>query len=216
MSDPGYQILLGVRRFGRNEHGIVTRDRADHAGPAAAIERQGHALRGADAGADHEQVRAGRRDAAQQARDGADLRVVAVTRRHFVAARGFDRAEFPEVANATRFNDAGRVLISVEDRRFYEERFFWADSTVFELFTIPFVQGDPQTALTEPNTVVLTEEMARKYFGDADPMGQTIQYDNRFDYEVTGVIRPIEANTHLAFDFLASFVTLPRSPAFRC
>ena len=120
-------------------------------------------------------------------------------------------AEFPEVVNATRINDISRVLISVEERRFYEERFFFADSTVFEIFTIPFVEGDPATALTQPNTVVLTEEMARKYFGEADPIGQTIRYDNRVDYEVTGIIRPVEANTHLRVDFLASFVTLPRA-----
>ena len=71
--DPGNQVLLGVRRFGRNENRVVAGDRADHARPAAAIERECDALRGADAGANDQQVGAGRRQAAQQVGNGRDL-----------------------------------------------------------------------------------------------------------------------------------------------
>ena len=119
--------------------------------------------------------------------------------------------EYPEVLDAIRFNEAGRVLISYEDQKFYEERFYWADSTVFDIFTFPLVQGNPKTALTKPNTVVISEDMARKYFGDDDPLGQILRYNNRGDYEITGVLQNIPHNSHFGFDFLGSFITLPRA-----
>ena len=73
MLDPGNQVLLCVCRFGRDEHGVVAGDRADHAGPAAAVEREADPLGRADAGPDHEQVGARRRDRTQQVADGGDL-----------------------------------------------------------------------------------------------------------------------------------------------
>jgi len=119
--------------------------------------------------------------------------------------------EYPEVLNSTRFNEAGRVLISYEEHRFYEERFYWADSTVFDIFTFPLVKGNPATALTQPNTVVISEEMAQKYFGEEEPVGKQLRYDNRVDYEITGVFQNLLHNSHFTFDFLASFVTQPRA-----
>ena len=119
--------------------------------------------------------------------------------------------EYPEVVNATRIWDSGRVLVGFENNRFYEDRFFWADSTVFDVFTFPLVQGDPGTALTQPNTVVITEAMARKYFGDANPMGKTLSYDNRVDYVVTGIVAEIPSTSHFLFDFLGSILTEPRA-----
>jgi len=119
--------------------------------------------------------------------------------------------EYPEVVNATRLWDSYRVLIDYESKRFYEDRFFWADSTVFDVFTLPLIKGDPSTALMHPNTVVITEEMARKYFGDDDPVGKILQYDNRVDYEVTGILADIPSTSHFQFDFLASILTEPRA-----
>lgn len=123
--------------------------------------------------------------------------------------------EMPEVVSATRLWDTGRVLISRDDQRFYEDNFLWADSTVFDVFTLPLVQGDPQTALTQPNSLVLSQTTARKYFGEADPMGQVLRYDGNADYRVTGVMQDIPRQSHFRADFLASIVTRERSQSPR-
>ena len=120
--------------------------------------------------------------------------------------------DYPEVVQATRlFTFSGETFVRYEDKRFVEERFFFGDSTVFEVFTFPLLRGDPETALVEPNTVVLTESTARKYFGAEDPMGQTIRIDEENDYEVTGVMADVPENSHFHFDFLGSLGTLDRS-----
>lgn len=89
-----------------------------------------------------------------------------------------------------------------------EEDFFFAESEVFKIFTFPFVEGDPATALSEPNSVVLTESAARKYFGDEEPMGKTLIYDQEVDMKVTGVMEDVPDNSHFHFDMLASFGTV--------
>jgi len=120
--------------------------------------------------------------------------------------------DFPEVVQATRlFTFRDKTLVRYEDNRFVEERFFFGDSTFFEVFTFPFLQGDPETALVEPNTVVLTESTARKYFGQQNPIGQTLRVNERTDYEVTGVMADVPTNSHFHFDFLGSLGTLDNS-----
>ena len=120
--------------------------------------------------------------------------------------------DYPEVVQATRlFTFSGETLVRYEANQFIEERFFFGDSTVFDVFTFPLLQGDPETALVEPNTVVLTESTARKYFGQEDPMGKTIRVDDQFDYEVTGVMEDVPETSHFHFDFLGSLGTLGNS-----
>ena len=117
--------------------------------------------------------------------------------------------DYPEIESAVRFYPVdASVLVSHEDKRFYEERFFYADAAVFEVFTFPFIRGNPRTALVEPYTVVLTEAMAHKYFGEEDPLGKILKLNLERDYLVTGVIKDIPNNAHLHFDFLASFQSL--------
>lgn len=123
------------------------------------------------------------------------------------------KRDFPEVLEFTRIRKTGQLgtksLVRYEDKNFYEERFFFADSTVFDLFSFPFLQGNPRTALVRPNTVVITEETARKYFPDEDPVGKVLFADpfgqgELTDFEITGVLEDIPRNSHLKFDFLAS------------
>jgi len=116
--------------------------------------------------------------------------------------------EFSEVMNFVRFDPRLNVLISSGDKKFYEERLFYADASVFEVFTFPLVKGDPETALKEPYSIVLTEKMAEKYFGGEDSMGRTLTIDNEHDYKITGILRKISRNSHIKFDFLASMATL--------
>jgi putative ABC transport system permease protein len=120
----------------------------------------------------------------------------------FPAAETFIR-DFPEVVHAVRFYKNGDFpLIEIGDRKFTEERFFFADPAVFEVFDFPLLKGDPGTALREPNSVVISEAMAQKYFGEADPLGQTLRYQKQFGLKVTGVAKNIPGNAHFKFDFL--------------
>jgi len=116
-------------------------------------------------------------------------------------------ALFPEVEFAARLTRDGNVVVEMEEQRYREDRFFYADSSLFDVLTIPFVQGDPGTALEEPNTIVLTETTAQKYFGGDDPVGQRLTV-NGSAYRVTGVVADPPAYTHFHYDFIASFVTL--------
>jgi len=121
------------------------------------------------------------------------------------------RNDYPEVISAVRLFRVGQVQIRYEDRVFREERFILADSTVFDVFTIPLVQGDMNTALDNPNSVVLTTETAQKYFGDIDPLGKTLTFEDGTLYTVTGLAPSMPQNSHLKFDFLASFSTREES-----
>ena len=119
-------------------------------------------------------------------------------------------AEVPEVEAATRIWNAGFPVFRYQDKVFSEERQFFVDSTFFDVFTVEFLTGNPKTALNKPNMIVLTESMARKYFGDEDPMGKLINSDNRRDYLVTGVVKDVPANAHFHYDFLSSLLSYPR------
>ena len=117
-------------------------------------------------------------------------------------------ADYPEVEQAVRFIDNGRELFKYEDKEFYEEGFFYADSNVFDVFTYQFIEGNPADALMEPNSIVLTQTIAAKYFGKEDPMGKSlVNGDN--SYKVTGVIKDVPHNSHFRFDALISRSSLP-------
>src|SRR5438309_480865 len=83
-------------------------------------------------------------------------------------------ADYPEVQQATRIRDYGSPRITYGDKTFSEDRFAFADANIFQVFTLPFVEGDPLTALQQPNTVVITNTLAHKYFGNEDAIGKTI------------------------------------------
>ena len=80
----------------------------------------------------------------------------------------------------------------------------FTEASIFQVFDFPLSQGDPRTALQEPHSIVLTEEMARKYFGDQDPMGQTLSVDGKAEFKITGILENHTHNTHLQFNFLVS------------
>ncbi len=113
------------------------------------------------------------------------------------------RTDFPEVPHIIRFS-CKRPLIGYGDKRFPEGRFFFVDPGVFEVFSFPLIHGDPRTALREPFTVVITQEMARKYFGDEDPMGKVLRYGDDRELKVTGILGEIPRHSHFRFDFLSS------------
>lgn len=89
-----------------------------------------------------------------------------------------------------------------------EKRTFFADSTLFDVFDFPLEKGDPKKALNGVNSIVLTKDLARKYFGNEDPMGKIIKYDGKAELMVTGVFKEIPKQAHFHFDCLISFHTL--------
>lgn len=118
---------------------------------------------------------------------------------------------FPEVEEGVRIgNPSGwqDFIVRKGDNLFSEDHFYFADSAFFDVFSYRLLQGDPATALTEPYTVVLTESVAKKYFGNEDPMGKIIQVNNTRDYTVTGVMQDAPSNSFLQFDLIGSFISL--------
>ena len=114
------------------------------------------------------------------------------------------KEEIPEVNEFVRLLETRKILVAYGEKRHYEEKFYFADPSLFEMFTFPFIQGDPTTALSSPSSIVITQEMALKYFGHQDPLGKMIQTQNQNDYIVTGVIENVPENSHLRFDFVGS------------
>lgn len=103
-----------------------------------------------------------------------------------------------------------KMYVAHQQNKFYEESFYFADTGFLRVFNFPLIRGDAREALSRPNTIVLTEEMAKKYFGNENPMGKTIAADpyqngNLIEFEVTGVLENIPTNTHFDFEFLASY-----------
>jgi len=117
--------------------------------------------------------------------------------------------DYPDIEQFTRIKPPNsRWLIRYGDNRFYERYFVFADSSVFDVFTLPLVQGNASTALAEPHTVVVSESMADKYFGDENPIGKVITGDGLYEFTVTGIMRDMPVASHFHFDFLASFASL--------
>jgi putative ABC transport system permease protein len=123
--------------------------------------------------------------------------------------------DFPEIVETVRLRKMGqgvRRYVGYRDKKFYESGFLFAEPSLFTVFDFLLAEGDYRTALEEPNSIVLTEEMAAKYFGTEDPLGQTLEADPYNDgnimlFRVTGVVKNVPRNSHVHFDFLASYVS---------
>ena len=123
--------------------------------------------------------------------------------------------DYPEVVSFTRMKPPNQKwMVGRPGKQFYEKGVAFVDSTVFDIFTIPLVRGDAETALDAPFTMVISEAMAAKYFGRDDPMGQTITLDSQFDFEVTGIMKDMPRNGHFRFGFLPSISTLAQVPIY--
>lgn len=115
--------------------------------------------------------------------------------------------DYPEIQNYTRMQVAGKLLFRNNESKVYEDNLYYADSSMFNVFTHEFIYGDPQTALDEARSIVLTESLAKKHFGDNNPMGELMKTDAN-TFEVTGVIKDLPENVHVKFDGLLSYRTL--------
>lgn len=119
------------------------------------------------------------------------------------------KSQFPEVEASVRYLDGfSERTLSYGDKVFDEPGFSWADSNFFEVFDFNAVQGNLKTALSRPGTLVITQAMARKYFGDEDPLGKTLLVNNTRAYEITAVMEDVPANSHFSFNFLTSLYSI--------
>jgi len=119
--------------------------------------------------------------------------------------------DFPGVVmNAIRFL-SDNPLMTVEEKQIVENRFFYADPDIFDVFSWQMITGDPKTVLEEPNSLVITRSTAERYFGDKDPVGKVMKYNNygmEMDMKVTGVVEDTPLNSHFQFDIICSFRTV--------
>ncbi|MES1216414.1 MAG: ABC transporter permease [Bacteroidota bacterium] len=121
------------------------------------------------------------------------------------------KAEMPVIKNFVRLSHQSTNLFEVGVRKFEEKRVFFADSTFLSVFSFPLVKGDPKTALDRPDAVLITEDMATKYFGKEDAMGKILKRDNDKNVTVTGILKNIPGNSHLQFDFILPTSSIAQS-----
>lgn len=116
-------------------------------------------------------------------------------------------SDFPEIESSVKLKSNGETLISKGSNSFYEEGVYFAESSLFEIFDFEFSRGKSSTALTEPFSAVLSEEIAKKYFGSENPIGKIIRLRNEYDLKITGVMKDIPLNSHFIPKMLISFST---------
>lgn len=110
--------------------------------------------------------------------------------------------DFEEIEDFCRIRFKNASLVGA---RFYEQNFYLADPSIFQIFTFPFVRGNPETALADLNSIVITEKTAARYFGDKNPLGQTLNIRQfNAEFKITGVVQDPPSNSHIHFDLVAS------------
>ncbi|MES2647232.1 MAG: ABC transporter permease [Bacteroidota bacterium] len=122
--------------------------------------------------------------------------------------------EFPDIQKVTSLLKTGTAPLRYGDKKFNEKDVYFADEHLPDVFDITVVKGNPKQALRDPYSIMLSEEMAKKYFGDADPLEKSIRYDNQFEFKVTGVYKAFPSNAHLHPSMLVSFKTLRDSTIY--
>ena len=120
------------------------------------------------------------------------------------------RNDFPELEQVSQVWYQNEGIVKIGEKRYNEKSYCFVDEYFMNVFDHSWLAGDARSALSAPNTVVLTESMANKYFGKGEAMGQVIKLDNQYELKVTGVVKDPPPNTHLPFRFLVSFETLKK------
>ena len=126
-------------------------------------------------------------------------------------------SEIPGVRDFVRFKTpmvSWMISYEEEDKVFHEKGFYFADPSVFNVFGYKLLKGNPETALIKPQTVVITQSTAKRYFGNQDPVGLVLRADNTYDFTITGIMQDVPDNSHIQFDFLASFESLNVLPIY--
>jgi len=124
-------------------------------------------------------------------------------------------ADFPEDIQAAVRVMANNALVTYGDKSFNEDRFYFTDPDFFKVFSFRLLKGDPQTALADPNTLVITEDMAKKYFGAAEPMGKLVTINKNHTFKITGVMANVPGNSQLQFNMLSSIKIMESEEGFK-
>lgn len=117
---------------------------------------------------------------------------------------------YPEIRNFSRIYFSKHNLVKAGNRNNYEDGVSYADSTFFDIFSFEAVLGNSSQFLKKPNSIIITESTAKRYFGNDNPLGKTIELNSKFTYEVAGVIKDVPKNSHFKFDFLAAYSALDK------
>ena len=117
------------------------------------------------------------------------------------------QADFPQIEKMVRFMSPSSLLLQHGEKRFQQDNLVFMDSTAFSVFSWKMIFGDPQTALTAPNSIVLTKTVSEKFFGNANPVGQSLRIDNSDNYLITGVMEDVPPNSQINFNGLISMST---------
>ena len=116
-------------------------------------------------------------------------------------------ADFPEIVNATHIYAFEKYSLNNGEKKIYLPKIFWTDTSFFKIFDFELIEGDRATALTQPNSLLLTKESAEKIFGKENPIGKTLIHygGDTVTFKISGILKNIGKNSHLQFDALASF-----------
>jgi putative ABC transport system permease protein len=117
------------------------------------------------------------------------------------------RQSFPEVESAVRILSFYNTTVKYGEKEFREDQVYFADNSIFDIFSLPLSQGNPKSALASGYTAVITEKTARRYFGAENPMGKLLKFGDGREYAITGVMNNMPSNSHIQFDILCSFAT---------
>ena len=114
----------------------------------------------------------------------------------------FLQEEYPEIIQSSRYSTQGRSLLKYEDTEIYEDGGIMVDPEFITMFTIRFLEGDPEKALNNPNSILLSERFVQRLFGTKDPIGQTVVYNAGLSLNVTGVFKNYPSNSHIRFEYI--------------
>jgi putative ABC transport system permease protein len=115
------------------------------------------------------------------------------------------RDNYPEIEESLHFLIKDGTLVGYKDKRFYENKFAFADANFFSLFSFPLLKGSPETVIKDLNALVISQSMAKKYFGSENPMGKTLTINARHDFIISGIMLDMPHNSHIQADFICNF-----------
>jgi len=115
------------------------------------------------------------------------------------------KSDIPEVANSARYYNLGGMLLRYGDKAFFENGLRAVDPSFLDMFSFPLVKGDARTALNEPHSIVISEDIARKYFAGEDPLGKSFMVNTRYPFSVTGVMKNVPKNSSIGPEMLVPF-----------
>ena len=121
------------------------------------------------------------------------------------------KEKIPEIENSCRMTSTGSLLFRRNDKIFYEDKVVAVDSSFFRMFTLPLLEGNSRTVLRDPQSIVISEEMARKYFGNEDALGKSIEINNSEVFQVAGIMKKIPSNSSIEADFFIPFSYMKKS-----